>query len=171
MNVFTHSPKKYRSSIELTEQYVLVVCKPRIMMLTVVLKLWLFGKLMEHNLVLRSSSIWIIWWNFMYYYIVSRRTIPLVSNAYLFPWLIAGLGFLTSLVFIFLVGIFVSSWVGSTIFWVGEWFIKKMPFVRHIYCASKQVSTAVSPGTQLQFYVHQNVDHPYYFFKDHYSFL
>ena len=45
----------------------------------------------------------------------------------------SGLGFLTSLVFIFLVGIFVSSWVGSTIFWVGEWFIKKMPFVRHIY--------------------------------------
>ncbi|ONM36143.1 Protein LIKE COV 2 [Zea mays] len=58
---------------------------------------------------------------------------------------IFGLGFLTSMVFIFLVGIFVSSWVGSTIFWVGEWFIKKMPFVRHIYSASKQVSTAISP--------------------------
>uniref|UniRef100_A0A804UBS6 Protein LIKE COV 2 n=1 Tax=Zea mays TaxID=4577 RepID=A0A804UBS6_MAIZE len=56
-----------------------------------------------------------------------------------------GLGFFTSLVFILLVGIFVSSWVGSTVFWVGEWFIKKMPFVRHIYSASKQVSTAVSP--------------------------
>jgi uncharacterized membrane protein len=62
---------------------------------------------------------------------------------------IAGLGFLTFLVFIFLVGIFVSSWVGSTIFWVGEWFIKKMPFVRHIYSASKQVSTAISPGNIL----------------------
>ncbi|KAM0832898.1 hypothetical protein ACQ4PT_064612 [Festuca glaucescens] len=58
---------------------------------------------------------------------------------------IFGLGFVTSLVFIFIVGIFVSSWVGSTVFWVGEWFIKKMPFVRHIYSASKQVSTAVSP--------------------------
>jgi uncharacterized membrane protein len=58
---------------------------------------------------------------------------------------ISGLGFLTSLVFILLVGIFVSSWVGSTVFWIGEWFIKKMSFVRHIYSASKQVSTAVSP--------------------------
>ncbi|KAI5003590.1 hypothetical protein ZWY2020_030750 [Hordeum vulgare] len=58
---------------------------------------------------------------------------------------IFGLGFLTSLAFIFLVGIFVSSWVGSTVFWVGEWFIKKMPFVKHIYSASKQVSTAISP--------------------------
>jgi uncharacterized membrane protein len=39
--------------------------------------------------------------------------------------------------------------VGSTVFWVGEWFIKKMPFVRHIYSASKQVSTAVSPGNEI----------------------
>jgi uncharacterized membrane protein len=61
----------------------------------------------------------------------------------------AGLGFLTSLVFIFLIGIFVSSWVGSTIFWVGEWIIRKMPFVRHVYSASKQVSTAISPGNIL----------------------
>ena len=77
--------------------------------------------------------------------------------------IISGLGFLTSLVFILLVGIFVSSWVGSTVFWIGEWFIKKMPFVRHIYSASKQVSTAVSPGnviyTQLQFHMHQNDEH------------
>ncbi|XBI20454.1 hypothetical protein VPH35_061747 [Triticum aestivum] len=58
---------------------------------------------------------------------------------------IFGLGFLTSLAFIFLAGIFVSSWLGSTVFWVGEWFIKKMPFVKHIYSASKQVSTAISP--------------------------
>jgi uncharacterized membrane protein len=56
---------------------------------------------------------------------------------------------LTSLVFIFLIGIFVSSWVGSTIFWVGEWIIRKMPFVRHVYSASKQVSTAISPGNIL----------------------
>jgi uncharacterized membrane protein len=61
---------------------------------------------------------------------------------------------LTSLVFILLVGIFVSSWVGSTVFWVGEWFIKKMPFVRHIYSASKQVSTAVSPGNVISTQLH-----------------
>ncbi|KAJ8506790.1 hypothetical protein OPV22_007676 [Ensete ventricosum] len=58
---------------------------------------------------------------------------------------IFGLGFLTSLVFVFLIGIFVSSWLGATVFWVGEWFIKRMPFVRHIYSASKQISTAISP--------------------------
>ncbi|GAB2226201.1 hypothetical protein Droror1_Dr00022002 [Drosera rotundifolia] len=58
---------------------------------------------------------------------------------------IFGLGFVTSLLFVFLVGIFVSSWLGATVFWLGEWFIKKMPFVRHIYSASKQISTAISP--------------------------
>ncbi|XP_020260068.1 protein LIKE COV 2-like [Asparagus officinalis] len=58
---------------------------------------------------------------------------------------IFGLGFLTSLLFVFLIGIFVSSWLGSTLFWLGEWFIKRMPFVKHIYSASKQISTAISP--------------------------
>ncbi|TXG60482.1 hypothetical protein EZV62_015055 [Acer yangbiense] len=70
----------------------------------------------------------------------------------IFPQLVAfesfigkRLGFITSLVFVFLVGVFVSSWVGSTVFWIGEWFIKRMPFVRHLYTASKQISAAISP--------------------------
>jgi uncharacterized membrane protein len=63
--------------------------------------------------------------------------------------LITGLGFLTSLLFVFLVGIFVSSWLGASIFWLGEWIIKKMPLMRHIYSASKQISAAISPGKLL----------------------
>lgn len=58
----------------------------------------------------------------------------------------AGLGFVTSIVFIFMVGIFFSSWMGASILSIGEWFIKKMPLVRHIYSASKQISAAISPG-------------------------
>lgn len=58
---------------------------------------------------------------------------------------IFGLGFVTSLIFVFLAGVFVSSWLGSTVFWIGEWFIKRMPFVKHIYSASKQISSAISP--------------------------
>ncbi|GAV76358.1 DUF502 domain-containing protein, partial [Cephalotus follicularis] len=62
------------------------------------------------------------------------------------PWSIgAGLGFITSLLFVFFIGVFVSSWMGATVFWVGEWFIKRMPFVKHIYSASKQISAAISP--------------------------
>ncbi|KDP36590.1 hypothetical protein JCGZ_08357 [Jatropha curcas] len=58
---------------------------------------------------------------------------------------IFGLGFITSLLFIFFVGIFASSWLGATVFWIGEWFIKRMPFMKHIYSASKQISAAISP--------------------------
>lgn len=57
-----------------------------------------------------------------------------------------GFGFLTSIAFIFLVGVFMSSWLGASVLNLGEWFIKRMPFVRHIYNASKQISSAISPG-------------------------
>uniref|UniRef100_A0A1J3E2N2 Protein LIKE COV 2 n=2 Tax=Noccaea caerulescens TaxID=107243 RepID=A0A1J3E2N2_NOCCA len=58
---------------------------------------------------------------------------------------IFGLGFVTSVLFTFFIGIFASSWLGSTVFWLGEQFIRRMPFVRHLYSASKQISTAISP--------------------------
>ncbi|KAK8959358.1 hypothetical protein KSP40_PGU007073 [Platanthera guangdongensis] len=35
---------------------------------------------------------------------------------------------------------------GASVLGLGEWFIKRMPFVRHIYNASKQISAAISPG-------------------------
>lgn len=57
-----------------------------------------------------------------------------------------GLGFVTSITFIFLVGVFMSSWLGASVLGLGEWFIKRMPFVRHIYNASKQISSAISSG-------------------------
>ncbi|CAL5205920.1 unnamed protein product [Lathyrus oleraceus] len=58
---------------------------------------------------------------------------------------IFGLGFVTSITFIFLVGIFMSSWLGASVLTLGEWFIKKMPLVSYIYAASKQISGAISP--------------------------
>ncbi|KAF8407054.1 hypothetical protein HHK36_006179 [Tetracentron sinense] len=63
---------------------------------------------------------------------------------------IFGLGFITSITFIFLVGVFMSSWLGASVLGIGEWFIKKMPFVRHIYSASKQISAAISPDQNTQ---------------------
>lgn len=56
-----------------------------------------------------------------------------------------GLGFITSITFIFLVGVFMSSWLGTSLLGLGEWFIKKMPLVSYIYSASKQISAAISP--------------------------
>ncbi|GJZ84036.1 COV 1-like protein [Tanacetum coccineum] len=60
------------------------------------------------------------------------------------------LGFITSIMFIFLVGVFMSSWLGASVLSLGEWFIKRMPFVRHIYNASKQISSAISPDQNTQ---------------------
>ncbi|XP_058074339.1 protein CONTINUOUS VASCULAR RING 1-like [Magnolia sinica] len=61
-----------------------------------------------------------------------------------------GLGFVTSITFIFVIGVFMSSWLGASVLSLGEWFIKRMPFVRHIYSASKQISSAVSPDQNSQ---------------------
>ncbi|CAN6548057.1 unnamed protein product [Malus baccata var. baccata] len=63
---------------------------------------------------------------------------------------IFGLGFVTSITFIFLVGVFMSSWLGASVLGLEEWFIKRMPFVRHIYNASKQISSAISPDQNTQ---------------------
>ncbi|CAN6333948.1 unnamed protein product [Urochloa humidicola] len=56
-----------------------------------------------------------------------------------------GLGFVTSITFIFLIGVFMSSWLGASLLGLGEFCIKRMPLVRHIYSASKQISAAISP--------------------------
>lgn len=64
-----------------------------------------------------------------------------------------GLGFVTSITFIFVVGVFMSSWLGASVLSLGEWFIKRMPFVRHIYSASKQISAAISPGLSWCFFL------------------
>ncbi|TXG61397.1 hypothetical protein EZV62_012760 [Acer yangbiense] len=63
---------------------------------------------------------------------------------------IFGLGFITSMTFIFLVGVFMSSWLGTSVLGIGEWFIRRMPLVRHIYNASKQISAAISPDQNKQ---------------------
>ncbi|KAF9614393.1 hypothetical protein IFM89_018292 [Coptis chinensis] len=39
---------------------------------------------------------------------------------------------------------------GRSLLGIGEWFIKRMPFVRHIYNASKQISSAISPDQNSQ---------------------
>jgi len=45
-------------------------------------------------------------------------------------WL--GLGFINSITFIFLVGVFLSLWLGASVLGLGEWFIKRMPLVHLI---------------------------------------
>ncbi|KAL6783675.1 COV1 [Auxenochlorella protothecoides x Auxenochlorella symbiontica] len=67
---------------------------------------------------------------------------------YLFGFHVFGLGFLTSMLFIFATGVFTSSWMGATLFKLSDYIIRKVPLVKHIYSAAKQVSAAVSPDNE-----------------------
>ncbi|XP_073293453.1 protein LIKE COV 2-like [Primulina huaijiensis] len=106
-----------------------------------VLQSWVSKKFMTGCVVLFPVAVtfFVTWWFIQF---VDGFFSPLYDQLGID---IFGLGFVTSLIFVFLVGVFVSSWLGSTVFWIGEWFIKRMPFVKHIYSASKQVSAAISP--------------------------
>lgn len=42
-------------------------------------------------------------------------------------------------------GVFTSSWIGGVFLGLGEYIIRKVPLVKHIYSAAKQVSAAVAP--------------------------
>ncbi|OIW20002.1 hypothetical protein TanjilG_31916 [Lupinus angustifolius] len=106
-----------------------------------VLQSWVSKKFMTGCVVLFPVAVtfFITWWFIEF---VDGFFSPMYSRLGVD---IFGLGFITSLVFVFLIGVFVSSWMGATVFWIGEWVIKKMPLVSHIYSASKQISAAISP--------------------------
>lgn len=57
---------------------------------------------------------------------------------------IPGLGILMTVVFIFLVGVFVTNIIGQKLVILGENILKKIPIVRSIYSSSKQFMQAVS---------------------------
>ncbi|KAL4369027.1 hypothetical protein GQ457_05G008860 [Hibiscus cannabinus] len=106
-----------------------------------VLQSWVSKKFMTGCVVLFPVAVtfFITWWFIQF---VDGFFSPLYERLGID---IFGLGFITSLLFVFFVGVFVSSWIGGAVFSVGEWVIKRMPFVRHLYSASKQISSAISP--------------------------
>ncbi|KAL3566616.1 hypothetical protein D5086_032031 [Populus alba] len=106
----------------------------------------LVGALFYHVVILFPIAItfYITWW---FIHFVDGFFSPIYAQLGID---IFGLGFITSLTFIFIVGVFMSSWLGASVLSLGEWFIKRMPFVRHIYNASKQISAAISPDQNTQ---------------------
>ncbi|XP_039036565.1 protein LIKE COV 1-like isoform X2 [Hibiscus syriacus] len=103
---------------------------------------WASKKFMTGCVILFPIAItfYITWWWFIHF--VDGFFSPIYAQLGIN---IFGLGFVTSITFIFVVGVFMSSWLGASVLGLGEWFIKRMPFVRHIYNASKQISSAISP--------------------------
>ncbi|KAF5482020.1 hypothetical protein F2P56_002621 [Juglans regia] len=111
-----------------------------------VIRSWASKKFMTGCVILLPIAItfYITWW---FIHFVDGFFSPIYAHLGID---IFGLGFVTSITFIFLVGVFMSSWLGTSVLALGEWFIKRMPFVRHIYNASKQISAAISPDQNTQ---------------------
>lgn len=59
---------------------------------------------------------------------------------------VVGLGFATSMLFIFATGVVASSYVGGALISLGEMVIRKLPLVKHVFSAAKQISAAISPS-------------------------
>ncbi|OIV94247.1 hypothetical protein TanjilG_00098 [Lupinus angustifolius] len=111
-----------------------------------VIRSWASKKFMTGCVILFPIAItfYITWW---FIHFVDGFFSPIYAQLGIN---IFGLGFITSMTFIFVVGVFMSSWLGTSVLGLGEWFIKRMPLVRHIYSASKQISAAISPDQNSQ---------------------
>ncbi|KAF3783872.1 CONTINUOUS VASCULAR RING 1 protein [Nymphaea thermarum] len=122
-----------------------------------VIRSWASKKFMTGCVILFPIAItfYITWW-FIHFVdgffspIYAQLGINIFGSQFVVVVPLPGLGFVTSITFIFLVGVFMSSWLGASVLNLGEWFIKRMPFVRHIYNASKQISAAISPDQNSQ---------------------
>ncbi|KAL3630305.1 Protein LIKE COV 3 [Castilleja foliolosa] len=111
-----------------------------------VVRSWAWKKFMTGCVILLPIAItFYITWGFIHF--VDGFFSPIYSHLGIN---IFGVGFVTSITFIFLVGVFMSSWVGASLLALGEWFIKKMPLMSYIYAASKQISAAISPDQTSQ---------------------
>ncbi|KAI3451712.1 hypothetical protein Pfo_008377 [Paulownia fortunei] len=117
-----------------------------------VIRSWAWKKFMTGCVILLPIAItfYLTWW---FIHFVDGFFSPIYSHLGIN---IFGLGFVTSITFIFLVGVFMSSWVGASLLALGEWFIKKMPLMSYIYAASKQISAAISPGKSYLFTMNWN---------------
>lgn len=59
-------------------------------------------------------------------------------------WYIPGLGFLTTLLLIVLAGFFTRNFVGARLYRLGESLLTRMPLIRPIYSATKQLLEAIA---------------------------
>jgi len=88
-------------------------------------------------------TLYVTWWFFQF---IDNIFSPVYSS--LFGFHVYGLGFITSMAFILGVGVFFSSYLGGLLLGLGEQGFKRLPLIRHIYSASKQVSAALNPENE-----------------------
>lgn len=85
-------------------------------------------------------TVYVTWWFLEFFDTFFSPLYTRVFGVHVF-----GLGFLTSMLFIFATGVFTSSWLGAASLGLGEVIIRRLPLIKHVYSAAKQVSNAISP--------------------------
>mmetsp|Transcript_23120 Transcript_23120/g.75376 ORF Transcript_23120/g.75376 Transcript_23120/m.75376 type:complete len:253 (+) Transcript_23120:30-788(+) len=88
-------------------------------------------------------TLWICAWFFGFFEQLFSPTFRVI-----FGFQVFGLGFLSSMLFIFIIGLFASSWIGNLLLSLGEWIIERVPLVKSVYSAMKQISSAMNPVSE-----------------------
>lgn len=83
---------------------------------------------------------------------------PIYETIMGFP--VPGLGFLTAMLIIFLVGLIATNVAGKRVLQWGEVLFLRIPIFKHLYSATKQLLNAFSPDNQVAFKEFVIVEHP-----------
>ena len=79
------------------------------------------------------------------YVTLDKISAPLVKE-YL-EWEIPGVGILLTLVFIYLLGLAVTNFLGRKILSIGEWIVDRVPLVNTIYTTLKQITDTITKNS------------------------
>ena len=79
------------------------------------------------------------------YVTLDKISAPLVKE-YL-EWEIPGVGILFTLVFIYLLGLAVTNFLGRKILSIGEWIVDRVPLVNTIYTTLKQITDTITKNS------------------------
>jgi uncharacterized membrane protein len=67
------------------------------------------------------------------------------------PFHIPGLGLIATVILIFIIGVLAQSFLGRKVVSIGEWILSKIPLVRNIYIAIKQLVGAIFAQNSKEF--------------------
>lgn len=98
---------------------------------------------------------WVLW---IFYASVDDFMSPLYEH--LLGRAVPGLGFLSAVVLIFVIGVFATNVVGRRVLLWGERLIRRVPFVRRVYPTVKDFVEAFSPARRTGFREFVIVEHP-----------
>ena len=88
-------------------------------------------------------------WNFIAF--VDNRVTPLIPDQYSPPFTVPGLGLVIVFIALLFLGIFTKNFFGRSIINIGDRVIARMPVVRSIYGALKQIFETVAADHQSSF--------------------